>query len=130
MSADEKIMPKESMRYKQVKLSTDPQIAYAFKNVCMASDVSMASVLSRFMADYAAVAAPKGAGSADYGTKRKRRAAVCRIIRQLEQICEAECSYRDSIPANLQNSVVYERAEEFIAQLEEAADALEAIATA
>lgn len=60
----------------------------------------------------------------DYSTKRKRRAAVEYIIKQLELIKEYEEKYRDNIPENLQNSEAYEAAEEYIEYLEEALEVL------
>lgn len=60
----------------------------------------------------------------DYSTKRKRRAAVEYIIKQLELIKEYEEKYRDNIPENLQNSEAYEAAEEYIEYLEEPLEVL------
>jgi len=55
----------------------------------------------------------------DYSTKRKRRAAVEYIIKQLELIKAHEEKYRDNMPENLQNSAAYEDAEEYIDYLDE-----------
>lgn len=67
---------------------------------------------------------PKNMPLSDYSTKRKRRAAVEYIIKQLERIKEHEEKYRDNMPENLQNSEAYEAAEEYIEYLEEALDVL------
>jgi len=58
-------------------------------------------------------------------TKRKRRAIVCRILSQLEEIRDNEENYRDNIPENLQDSEVFDSAEYCVGLLEEAIEALE-----
>jgi len=63
----------------------------------------------------------------DYSTKRRRRDAIRKITKQLLQINDYEQEYMDRIPENLQNSVVYERAEEFISNIETAIESLEMI---
>ena len=60
-----------------------------------------------------------------YTTKRQRRAAMKRILSQLEQIKAAEERSRDNIPQNLQGSSAYEAAEECINALEEALEILD-----
>ena len=59
--------------------------------------------------------------------KRQRRAAVKKIIVQLQQVKDAEETSRDNIPENLQGSTVYETAEECINALEEAIEILESV---
>ena len=113
-------------RYKQVKISVAPSVASAFKNACAASSVSMASVLSRFMADFSNLAAA-GATLPDYTTRKQRRAAIHTIVEQLEKIKTCEENYRDKIPENLQSSVVYDRADVLVSSLDEAIDVLAAI---
>jgi len=116
-------------RYKQVKISVGIETAAAFKEACAASNVSMASILSQFMADYAGKGFVKKKPSPDYSTKRRRRAAISKIAKQLEQIRDCEQGYCDRIPENLQGSIIYERTEEFIALLDEAIEALDSIAS-
>ena len=57
-------------------------------------------------------------------TKRQRRAAIRSIMQQLEQIKAAEERYRDNIPENLQGSVVFEKADQYVSLLDEALDLL------
>jgi len=59
-----------------------------------------------------------------YTTKRQRRAAIKRILIQLEQIKAAEERSRDNFPQNLQGSSAYEAAEECINALEEVLEIL------
>jgi len=113
----------DNERYKQVKVSINPFIASHFKEACAASDTSMASVLSQFMADFAKASIEKNSVP-DYSTRKKRRAAVHAIIEQLGQIKACEECYRDNIPQNLQNSIVYERADEWVALLDEVIELL------
>ncbi len=63
--------------------------------------------------------------SPSLATRRQRRAAVHRILSQLEEIIDNEVNYRDNIPDNLLGSEVYENADYCIAVLEEALDVLE-----
>jgi hypothetical protein len=114
-------------KYKQLKLSLKPEIVSAFKKVCANTGISMASAISQFMADYSKITVTEKntePGAPDYSTRRKRRAAVGKIAKQLEQVRDKEQAYCDRIPENLQSSVVYERAEEFISNLDTAIDAL------
>lgn len=111
--------------YKQVKISAPSFVSTAFKDTCAENGVSMASVLSQFMADYSNVSMKKNRHSPDYTTKRKRRSAVKSIIQHLEQIRAAEEQYRDHIPENLQGSVVFENAEQTVSLLEETIDLLD-----
>ena len=62
--------------------------------------------------------------SPTYTTKRQRRAAMKRILSQLEQIKAAQEKSRDNFPENLQGSSAYEAAEECINALEEAIEIL------
>jgi hypothetical protein len=99
-------------------------VASAFKDACDAKNVSMASVLSEFMAGYSASALTNSKRPPDYATKRRRRTAITSIVKQLEQIKIAEEQYRDNIPVNLQGSAVYDNAEQSVSWLEEAIDLL------
>ena len=111
------------MALKQVKVSVSQDIADAFKKMCVAKNVSMASVITEFMADFSKTAANKNE-SKDYATRRKRRIALNAVINQLEQIKNREEQYRDNIPENLQGSVVFETAEQCISYLDEAIEIL------
>jgi hypothetical protein len=112
--------------YTQVKVSVSPNLAAAFKAACSASGVSMAAVLSKHMAEYAFGKAGQGRPPR-YATRRQRRAAVSRMAQQLAAVKEAEETYMDNIPENLQGSVNYENAEQAVSLMDEALDALDAI---
>jgi uncharacterized protein (DUF1786 family) len=114
------------LHYTQVKVSVDPDVAAAFKSACAVSNVSMASVLTGFMTEYGN-AAQKHKPAPDYSTRRVRRAAMVRIMRQMEQIMAAEEEYRDNIPENLRGSVVFDKADECVSLLEEAIELLGSI---
>lgn len=132
--------------YSQVKIYTKPETAAAFKAACSAADVSIASVLSKFMDVYiqkgpAAVQSDTGGTSTEkprlcrtcykvnldasaFSTRRKRRAAIKAIISQMEQIALAEEKNIANIPENFQDSEIYENAEQSFALLEEAIELL------
>ena len=110
-----------NIRYKQLKISVDPAIAIAFKKVCTASNTSMAAKLTQFMADFSNTTVVRKP-LPDYSTRKRRRAALQAIVKQLEQIKNSEEEYRDRIPENLQNSSVYDRADELVSTLVEVID--------
>jgi len=110
----------------QVKITVDTVLASSFKAACITSNASMAGAISKFMADYINAAADKKPAP-DYSTRRKRRAAVKLVIKQLEQIKAGEERYIDNMPENLQGSVLYEAAEEYISLIEEAVSLLDSI---
>ena len=89
----------------QVKVSVDSRIAAAFKASCLSSGVSMASVLSQYMAKYCGVSSKNGS-AAPLSNKRQRRAAIAKVILQLLHILRSEEAYRDRIPLNLQAGVL------------------------
>ena len=113
-----------SAHYAQVKISVEPCLATNFKKACASSNISMAAALSQFMRDYSGTAVSQNVVS-DYSTRRKRRAAINRTMRQLLLIKDAEIVYLNNIPDNLQASMVYDRAEQSVLLLEEAIDLLE-----
>ena len=131
--------------YVQVKISTKPETAASFKAACAAADVSIASVLSKFMTEYSQNNGASGHNGANgsrqaprlcrtcykanldvspFSTRRKRRAAIKAIISQIEQIAAAEKTSRDNIPKNLQESDVYEASDESLGLLVEVKDLL------
>jgi hypothetical protein len=112
--------------YTQIKVSVDPDVAVAFKMACAASNISMAAVFTQFMTEYSN-AAKKHKPAPDYSTRRVRRAAMARIVRQMEQIMAAEERYKDNIPENLRGSVVFDKADECVSLLEEALELLGSI---
>jgi len=110
--------------YTQIKISVKPELASAFKNSCVAADVSIASVLSQYMMEHCYGKSRKKVVP-DYTERRKRRVAVNHLIGQLSLIIDAEQNYLASIPENLQGSSLYENAEHTVSVLEEATDLLE-----
>jgi predicted chitinase len=113
-----------TQQYKQVKVSVPAHIAYAFKDTCAAHSLSMAAFITKLMAEASGINRPNLKEDPDYSTRRRRRAAVVSIVKQLEEIKAYEEKYRDNIPENLQNSAVYESAEQYIEMLDEVIDIL------
>jgi hypothetical protein len=64
----------------------------------------------------------------DFSTRRKRRAAVNRIVGQLQNIVAAEKNYRDSIPLTHHGAVLqYDTADWYICLLCEAVETLRSL---
>jgi hypothetical protein len=106
---------------RQVKVLVASEIAYAFKQACDAAHASMAMVLSQFMAEYAKRPMPtKVANTPDYSTRRRRRAALKKIVAVLRQIRDGEERSRENIPENFHGSEIWEKADEIIMMLDEA----------
>jgi hypothetical protein len=110
---------------KQVKVWVDPLLAEAFKAVCLASGVSMASELSTFMSWRTEILQH----SLDkYLSRSKsrggRRKEVALIISRLEKICNDEEAYQSKIPENLQSGPAYEAAEQSLDSIEQAIELL------
>jgi len=101
-----------------------PETADAFKAACAAAGVSMASVLSKFMADYSQTPIKSKTSNDIFATRRKRRGVIKDIISQMEQLALAEERYRDNIPENLQNSKTYDAADQSVSVLYEIIDLL------
>jgi len=112
--------------YTQLKLSLNPEIAAAFKQSCLAKEVSMASEITRFMTENSAGAdSSKSSQSVTVETRPQRRKAVKHILDLLGSIIDAETQYMENIPQNLRNSRNYDIAEQSLDALEEALDLLE-----
>jgi len=109
--------------YTQVKVSVNSEIAAAFKASCLTSDISMASVLSQYMAKYSNTS-HKNNSSSSLSTKRQRRASIDKVIRQLECIKTYEEDYRDRIPENLHSSIVFESADQWVSVLDDVIESL------
>ena len=110
--------------YRQIKVCVPPEIAASFKAVCITDNVSMSCDLVNFMRERIGLASKTRIEKDLLGTKAGRRRMLLSIIKQIEQVKDAEEQYRDNIPGNLQNSIRYEDAEECISSTEEALDAL------
>ena len=111
-----------NISYTQVKISIEPVVAESFKLACKAANISMAGVLSQYMAKFSGL--DSNGKSHDLSTKRQRRAAITKIIQQLERVKVSEEYCRDRIPNNLQNSPTFESADRWAAGLEEVIDIL------
>lgn len=109
-------------KYKQFKVSLHPEIVRIFKDACAKSNLSMASVISQYMVDYTNISIIKKTSQPDYSTRRRRRTAIVKMVKQLEQIRDSEQEYCDRIPENLRDSVVYDRSDEWIELLDEVID--------
>ena len=112
--------------YTVIKVSANPVVAATFKAACVASGVSMNSKLTQFMAEYGN-ASRNNKPKPDYSTRRQRRAAIKHYTQKIALIRDAEELCRDNTPENLQGSVVYEQADEYLALLMEAVELLESI---
>ena len=108
--------------YTQVKVSVPPELAADFKAKCSADGVSMASEISRFMRGQSADSNPSPANP--YATRQQRRKALAMLIGQLEAIMDAEQSYQENIPENLQNGSLYDAAEQTVSALDDALNIL------
>jgi len=106
--------------YTQLKISVNPDIKEAFMAACAGRGVSMAGVLTAYMAEYAEMPIPHEEKTVDYSTRKKRREAVANAVRNLTQIMDTEEDYRDRIPTNLQGSEKYERADATVEAINEA----------
>ena len=114
--------------YVQIKVSVYPEIADAFKAACAVGGVSMASELTRFMAEYSAVPIIKKAAAAiPVFSKKKRRNTIRALILQLEQIRDAEEEAMDNTPENFRKSDSFTASGESPSKLEEAIEILEDI---
>ena len=109
--------------YVQVKVHVDPDVAAAFKSACQKADISMASVLSQFMAQY--TRAFKDASPTvtdDLSTRKKRRKFVDALSKMFERVRDAEECYMFNIPENLQGSSRYDAAEQSVSKMDEVID--------
>jgi len=110
--------------YVQLKVSVSPQIAAAFKEKCNENGVSMAGVLSQYMAIYSGTAEKNSLPLIKTATRAERRESAKTLSAKLEQIRDAEEAYRDNIPANLQSSPNYDAADDTVTALDDALDLL------
>jgi hypothetical protein len=111
--------------YTQVKVSIDPVIASAFKDACAVQGKSLASVLSKFMADYGKTIPKKNLlAPKNFDTRKKRRAATKKIVAQLEEVLSEEERYFGSVPDNLHGSKWHEASGSSISTLQDAIDVI------
>ena len=110
--------------YTQVKVSIPAELAAAFKAMCLAEGVSMASEISRFMSEKTSGRRSAKPHASPFETRPKRRKELSELIIKLGAIMDAEQCYMDNIPDNLQNSRFYDAAEHSVSLLEEALNIL------
>jgi hypothetical protein len=109
--------------YRQLKISAPPDVVYSFKSACAANNISMAIVC--FMREYSKLAAETKKPQPDpTATRRLRRKGVRAAIAAVSDILDAESGYLDLIPENFQGGDRYADAEQSVAALEEALEAL------
>jgi hypothetical protein len=113
--------------YIQVKIHADPRIAAAFKEACRKSGLSMAAVLSQFMAQYSALPRTAPAIMDDISTRGKRRKLVQSMAQRLVKVRDAEERYLSNIPENLQGSSPYDAAEQSISIMDEVIELLDEV---
>jgi hypothetical protein len=80
----------------------------------------MASEISRFMRTQTDGIPVKKPAANPFATRQLRRKALKTIIAQLQQIMEAEQTYLDNMPHNLQNSRLSDAAQQTVSDLDEA----------
>ena len=109
--------------YALLKAYVSREIAEAFKSRCHDEGASVSGKLGELVAGYLSDGRkPKESDSVSYAVKTRamRRKAIAAAVGMIEAVLEAETEYMGNIPDNLQNSQVYEAAEETAAALEEA----------
>ena len=111
---------------KQVKVAVKPGTASAFKHACETAGVSMASVLSQYMAEYSAYGMKHKPASAaeDASTKMKRRQLINRATHLVWLARNGEERAKDNTPGNLQCTSRYASSGESIAKMEGIIDQL------
>ena len=115
--------------YTQVKVNIAPEIASSFKLACQAEAVSMASVLSRFMAEYSKSTAKRKSttSSEDASTKKKRRQLIDRATQLVVLARDAQECANDNVHENFRDTDNFAEAEESVALMDEAIGILESI---
>ena len=117
--------------YTQVKISARPGLVAVFKESCAAAGTSMASVLARYMAEYAAL--PIQEPIPDLRTDKTkqpgttpragRRKIIQEMLTKAESVLAAEQGYRDAIPESFAGRIA--DADEVLEQLETLVEALQ-----
>ena len=113
--------------YTQVKFSTKPETAAAFKAACATAGDSMAGVLSRFMLGYVGQPALQNQPPVIVKTLKDRRKTAVFVHNIITALLEAEERYVDNAPDNLSDSPRYEMAQERISQLQDVLAAMDAV---
>lgn len=114
-----------SSHYSQVKISTSPETAAAFKAACAAAGETMAGVLSRFMLKYAGQPDGQSGQPVKVKTLKDRRKTAAAARNVIAALLEAEEGCVSNAPENLADSPRYEMAQERADKLQEALEALD-----
>ena len=118
-----------SANYSQIKVSVPHEISDAFRDACKSAGVSMASELSRFMAEYGAadICAKNGrktASMVSFPDKKKRRKTIGEIALMLEQVRDAEEQAMENTPENLRGSANFQASSDSVSLMDDALDLL------
>lgn len=113
--------------YTQVKFSTKPETAAAFKAACKAAGDSMAGALSAFMLRYAGQLKEQRQPPVIVKTLKDRRKTAVFVHNIIAALLDAEERFVNNAPENLSDSPRYEMAEERISMLQEVLDAMDEI---
>ena len=111
-----------------MKVSVPKDLAKNFKKECISLNIPMAQVLKQAMLDFCGQKKPKSKlaqKKPQVDTRQKRRKAITFVLEIVKDTRDAEATYLEAIPVNLQNSSRYEDAQTCVAALEEAMQALE-----
>jgi len=113
--------------YKQMKFSLSPTIAKEFKSTCEEQDLSMASVIGKFMCEFSKIdyTANKKPKSDKTVTRKQRRKEMCTIISMVTAILTAEKESLNKTPDNFRNTETYEESERIVDALGDALESLE-----
>lgn len=108
-----------SSHYAQVKISTKPETAAAFKAACAAAGATMAGTLSEFMIKYAGLPGRTNGLPVSVKTLKDRRKAAVFVRNIIAALLDAEEKFIGNAPENLCESARYELAEERVSKLHE-----------
>ena len=113
--------------YTNITAAMNPELASKLKVDCKGKGVSVTSVITKLVAEYLDTEAPAANERPQRktpGNRGRRRKELWKHIAAIEDICDGEEQYLDSIPENLQGSIRYENAENSIEHLRCAIDEL------
>ena len=122
--ATAKWQAKTGLATKAYKLKKD--VAERFAATCTERGESQASVLAAAMLQYIGEKPPKkpSRSATGYSTRRQRRAAMKRVLAELEQIRCGEDDLANSAPQGLESAPMYQEAAEYVETLDVALDQL------
>ena len=113
--------------YTQVKFSTKPETAAAFKAACVAAGDSMAGALSRFMLKYTGQPNEQRQAPVSVKTLKDRRKTAVIVHNIIAALLDAEEKFVNNAPENLCESPRYEMAQERISKLQDVLDAMDEV---